>query len=321
MHVPKRIRLGKAIEGRDEKGIKKIVCAFLKILHPLCEPTDEEFEEYVAYAVESRRRVKEQMNKRKADDEFANIDLSYISTSGEEIIVYCPESKDAIATQQPARKELDVSNTEESKTSLDIEDTKIKPSTTVSTKDQKEPLIAQEQLADEQKEKDSSVTPVLESGPFEQHYSIHYNDTGHSYESIIGPYLIEAKEVTVEDPYIRIQHQIQNFVRFCETLVKHSTVKKINLITGYDDSSQVSEMQDKIGELKQSLLEMDIELDVELNPNIHDREIRIDTGWVIKIGRGLDFYQKPNSWFDIGTNELSLRRCLETKVDIFRNIK
>jgi ATP-dependent Lon protease len=32
--VSKRIRLGKAIEGRDEKGIKKTVCAFLKILHP-----------------------------------------------------------------------------------------------------------------------------------------------------------------------------------------------------------------------------------------------------------------------------------------------
>ena len=32
--VTKRIRLGEAIEGRDEKGIKKTVCAFLKILHP-----------------------------------------------------------------------------------------------------------------------------------------------------------------------------------------------------------------------------------------------------------------------------------------------
>ena len=32
--VNKRIRLGSAVEGRDEKGIKKTVCAFLKILHP-----------------------------------------------------------------------------------------------------------------------------------------------------------------------------------------------------------------------------------------------------------------------------------------------
>lgn len=77
-------------------------------------------------------------------------------------------------------------------------------------------------------------------------------------------------------------------------------------------------MHDKLGELKQSLLKLDIVLDVKLNPNLHDREIRLDNGWVIKIGRGLDFYQKPNSWFEIGANDLSLRKCLETNVDIFK---
>ena len=41
-------------------------------------------------------------------------------------------------------------------------------------------------------------------------------------------------------------------------------------------------------------------------------------GSVIKIGRGLDFYQKPGSWFAIGVNDLALRKCLETKVDIYR---
>jgi ATP-dependent Lon protease len=104
--VSKRIRLGKSIEGRDEKGIKKTVCAFLKVLHPNGPPTDEEFEEYVAYATECRRRVKEQMNKRKPDDEFARINLSYFKASGEEVVVFCPESKDAPATQEPARRRL-----------------------------------------------------------------------------------------------------------------------------------------------------------------------------------------------------------------------
>ena len=60
----------------------------------------------MAYAVEGRRRVKEQMNKRKPDDEFARINLSYFNASGEEVVVYCPESKDALATQQPARRSL-----------------------------------------------------------------------------------------------------------------------------------------------------------------------------------------------------------------------
>lgn len=104
--VSKRIRLGKAVEGRDEKGIKKTVAAFLKILHPGSSPTDQEFEEYVAYAVEARRRVKEQMNKRKSDDEFAKINLSYINADGREVIVYCPESKLAPATQEPVRRDI-----------------------------------------------------------------------------------------------------------------------------------------------------------------------------------------------------------------------
>lgn len=104
--VNARIRLGDAVEGRDEKGIKKTLCAFLKILHPSGHPTDEEFEEYAAYAVEARRRVKEQMNKRKPDDEFARINLSYFTAAGDEVIIYCPESREAPATQQPARKDL-----------------------------------------------------------------------------------------------------------------------------------------------------------------------------------------------------------------------
>ena len=40
--------------------------------------------------------------------------------------------------------------------------------------------------------------------------------------------------------------------------------------------------------------------------------------WLIKIGRGLDFYQKPATWHEIGVHDLALRRCLETKVDVFR---
>jgi len=75
---------------------------------------------------------------------------------------------------------------------------------------------------------------------------------------------------------------------------------------------------DRLNDLKQSLLELDILLEVEFNPALHDREIRLDNRWVIKIGRGLDFYQKPDSYFALGANDLSLRKCLETKVDIFK---
>lgn len=306
--VTKRIRLGKSVEGRDEKGIKKTVCAFLKILHPSGTATDEEFEEYVAYAVECRRRVKEQMNKRKPDDEFAQINLSYQRTDGTEVVVFCPESKDASATQQPARTSLSPSEAgaldlgESHGTTLDV--TLTKPAelaefaAVVTT-----PAPAQ---------------AALEPAPAEQHFTILYGDTGHTYESIMGPYLQGAKTVQVEDPYIRLPHQIQNFVRFCEAVLKAGTLRKISLMTSFDDTTPLADMNDKLDQLRQSLLEQDVELEINVNPNLHDREIRLDNGWVIKIGRGLDFYQRPSSWFEIGAMDMSLRRCLETKVDIFR---
>lgn len=303
--VTKRIRLGRSVEGRDEKGIKKTVCAFLKILHPTGTATDEEFEEYVAYAVECRRRVKEQMNKRKPDDEFARINLSYFRADGTEVEVFCPESKNASATQQPARTSLSPteagflvqgeSHTAARELASAMEAVSSVPAPSVAT---------------------ASPEPVSELA--EQHFTILYGDSGHTYESIMGPYLKSAKTVQVEDPYIRMPHQIQNFVRFCEAVMKAGAVRKISLLTSFDDTTPLADMNEKLDQLRQSLLEQDVELEVNVNPNLHDREIRLDSGWVIKIGRGLDFYQKPASWFEIGSMDMSLRKCLETKVDIYK---
>ena len=304
--VSKRIRLGKAIEGRDEKGIKKTVCAFLKILHPNGPPTDAEFEEYVAYATECRRRVKEQMNKRKPDDEFARIGLSYFKASGDEVVVFCPESKDAIATQEPARRKLRQSEAQP-----------IEPAEPPPVAQPIPPAPIESAVPEAPVPVTPAAAPAPPVGLKEQHFTILYGDTGYSYESIMGPYLQGAKAVVVEDPYIRLQHQIQNFVRFCETVLKAGTIKRITLITGHDDKTPLAEMAERLEELKQSLLELDVELEVKLNHNIHDREIRLDNGWIIKIGRGLDFYQKPASWFEVGAHDLNLRKCLETKVDIF----
>lgn len=296
--VSKRIRLGKSVEGRDEKGIKKTVCAFLKILHPTGSPTDEEFEEYVAYAVECRRRVKEQMNKRKPDDEFARIDLSFLNAQGREVVVYCPESKDASATQQPLRRQLN------DKLPPELDNTSSQPT-------QKPQIPAIKSSVD--------VThSVVASGDLvEQHFTIMYGEVGHSYESILGPYLRGTKTVIIEDPQIRLQHQIQNFVRFCECVLKAGTVQQITLLTGYNDNIQLADTTNKLEELKQSLLEMDVNFEFKFKSHMYDRKIYLDNGWIIEIERGLDFYQQPGGWFEIGANDLSLRKCLETKVDIF----
>lgn len=302
--VSQRLKLGSCVEGRDEKGVKKTVAAFLKMLHPDGKYSDEEFEEYVVYALEGRRRVKEQMNKRKPDDEFINIALSFVNAKGDEIIVDCPETIGADATLKPHKVGISPDISEEEGESHQASDKTNSSEKIAESEDTQEPVV------------DMVEEPEVEALK-EQHFTITYDSTGYSYESIIVPYLKGAKAVVIEDPYIRANHQIQNFLRFCEAILKQPTVKKICLITSYDDETDVQTMSERLNDLKQSLLEFDVELELKLNDNLHDREIRIDNGWVVKIGRGLDFFQKPDSWYGVGVNDLSLRRCLETKVDIY----
>ena len=115
-YVNKNCKFGESIEGRDEIAAKKTISALLKLLHPSGEPTREELEEYMEYALEGRRRIKEQLNKRKHDDEFAAIDLSFVDSTGKENVVWCPESKDSDATQNPTRKTLHGSLSEKEST-------------------------------------------------------------------------------------------------------------------------------------------------------------------------------------------------------------
>jgi ATP-dependent Lon protease len=108
--------------------------------------------------------------------------------------------------------------------------------------------------------------PATPQPPTELHFTIQYGDTGYTYETIFGTHLAGAKAVTIEDPYIRAPHQIANFVRFCETVVKSGpTVRRINLITGYDDKTDLAMVHEKLEELKQSLLEVDVFLDIQFN--------------------------------------------------------
>ena len=68
--------------------------------------------------------------------------------------------------------------------------------------------------------------------------------------------IVGAKSIIVEDPYIRAPHQIANFVRLCETVLKASTVQTITLITSYDEKTDMADVRDKLDELKQACWNM-----------------------------------------------------------------
>ena len=182
-------KLGPGYDQRDQTAVLKTVCAFVKLLHPGDDPTQEEVNEYLAYAIEGRRRVKEQLNKKKPDDEFANINLGYVDPAGQLIVIYCPESQDSAATQNPVR------------TRLAGEEHPAQASPAAPTQEPtsapKMPPTPETQTMDAAA-KTLIVEPHRESK--ERHYRIHYGATGYSYETIFGDFLPGAEEIVIEDP-------------------------------------------------------------------------------------------------------------------------
>jgi ATP-dependent Lon protease len=249
------------------------------------------------------------MNKRKADDEFAGINLSYFDDKGTEVVVFCPESKNALATQNPTRRTL----TETMVTAVRGTSPAAPPPPTTPTKPVETPAPA---LAPAAPPSEPCAAPVPELK--EKRLRIAYGDTGYTYDSLFEEYLKGSRVISVEDPYIRVPHQISNFLRFCELVVKVGSAQVINLTTGYDDEVQRKEAEEKFKMIGASLLDHGIKLNIQFSDTLHDREIHLDNGWTIQIGRGFDIYQKLDNWFSIGTSNLEMRPCMETKVDVFR---
>ncbi|XP_070554446.1 MIT domain-containing protein 1-like [Ptychodera flava] len=157
------------------------------------------------------------------------------------------------------------------------------------------------------------------AGKYHEQYKIPQDSTGHSYKSVFGKFIDEfLTEVTVDDAYVRQTHQIYNFLRFCELLVSPpSRVKKITLTTGMDEGNSQTQ-KNRLEELKGSLATHGVHLIVNYSSSLHDREIRFNNGWIIKIGRGLDYFKRTGQ-FSIGFCDFDLRQCHETTVDIFNS--
>jgi len=90
-YAERDFRFGHHLGGRDQKAVRKTVSGLIKLLHPDGEVTKEEVEEYLTYAMEMRRRVKEQLKKMGGleywDTSFSHIEKS----SGQEAFVPLPE--------------------------------------------------------------------------------------------------------------------------------------------------------------------------------------------------------------------------------------
>ena len=89
--LDKFFRLGKNLNQRDTIAVRRIVSGMVKLLYPDGEFNKEQLEEILRFALEMRRRVKEQL-KKLGGMEFYDVNFSYIDNETfEEKYVSVPE--------------------------------------------------------------------------------------------------------------------------------------------------------------------------------------------------------------------------------------
>ncbi|KER33826.1 hypothetical protein T265_00283 [Opisthorchis viverrini] len=112
--------------------------------------------------------------------------------------------------------------------------------------------------------------------------------------------------------------KIENFSHFCEILVRsESPIRNVHLLTGVDTQNPDEQLK-KFQLLKSDLWQHRVVFDWVFSDTLHDREIRFDNGWIVKIGRGLDYIRRPAHKFcGLGVHDYDFRPCAATTVDIF----
>lgn len=309
------LKKGDNIEGRDDLALQKTILGFVKLLWPTGRPTPEEFDEVVEYALEGRRRVKEQLNKRKPDEEYAKIDMSYINSRGEKIVVYCPESKYSEATQNPRRQpdvEVRVDPELATETTTEPPTKKRRPRIASVINTQSETIVTQ------------AAVDTSASGPQPGRKELMHGDIGYDYETLYKDYLTGAKVIQLEEPYLSMHYQMGNLVRFVEMLFKIGDCRSLTIYTKPcerpEDTEKVRQQLQQLSDTIADMETTDMHIDFKFDETMHDRCIRTDTGWRIDTGRGLHIYQnlnpdreRPNP-FQMGTYDLALRPTHATAI-------
>jgi ATP-dependent Lon protease len=89
--LSRHFSLGSHLNARDAKAVRKTVSGMLKVIHPSGECAQEELAELVEFALEGRRRVKEQL-KKMGSFEYHQTSFSYIDNeTRDERFVGVPE--------------------------------------------------------------------------------------------------------------------------------------------------------------------------------------------------------------------------------------
>ena len=283
-----------SLSERDHLAIRKTFSGMMKLLYPDGKMTDQEAYELVDFAAESRKRVKDQLYVIDETFKAEPAHFKYINLkNGTEIEVETLERISNGHTESAASTTS--SNETESNNSNEAEVTADNNGT-----------------ADVQAAKRPRI-PMLQ----EKSMTFRMGQTGVSYEKLFAPYMRDAKVITVEDPYIRASWQIKNFMEFALMLINTRPVDdlKLNLVTN-EEEEKIPDLIDKLDDIKDDLASYGIEFEYKLR-DFHDRCIKTDTGWTITLGRGLDMFEKYNT-FSIASSRQDMRKCKEFMVTFMK---
>lgn len=262
--------LSSEISTRDRDGVNKTFSGLMKILFPHGESTPEETEEILRFAIEGRKRVKDQLMR--LDTTYPGVDFSYVTKTGERRAVQTLEEIEYPAYYHRGGAPSQAAAPESAQSHAAGGD----PTTDTPSA--------------------SSVEKSVSDDPKEGHLVFSENQKGVSFDDLFGPYIAGARMITVTDPYIRLFHQTRNMMEFVETVFRHKAMEdevKIRLITSQDDykSDQQAANLDAITAACESAgIEFSWEFDT--SKSIHARHIVTDTGWKISLDRGLDIFQR-----------------------------
>lgn len=282
-----------SLSERDHLAIRKTFSGMIKLIYPNGIMTDQEAYELIDFAAESRKRVKDQLYVIDETFKAEPARFKYINLkTGVEINV---ETLERVSNQITSSVCFDSNETDENQTEAD----------TQAVKEEANSYGQEDAVSNNAKGKRPRI-PLLQ----EKSMTFRMGQTGVSYEKLFAPYIAEAKVITVEDPYIRAPWQIKNFMEFALMLINTRPVDdlKLNLVTN-EEEDKIPELIDKLDDIKDDLASYGIEFEYKFR-DFHDRCIKTDTGWTITLGRGLDIFEKYNT-YSIASSRQDMRKCKE----------
>lgn len=290
-----------SLSERDHLAIRKTFSGMMKLLYPNGKMTDQEAYELVDFAAESRKRVK---------DQLYVIDETF-------------KSEPALFKYINLRTgiEMNVETLEKVSNPLIIPINSITGTVTGELTDaDAQPLnegISEKCFAEEETSASQATKRPRIHKLQEKSMTFRMGQTGVSYEKLFASYMASANEITVEDPYIRAPWQIKNFIEFALMLINTRPVDdlKLNLITNEEDD-KLPELIDRLDDIKDDLATYGIDFEYKFR-DFHDRCIKTDTGWTISLGRGLDMFEKYNT-FSIASSRQDMRKCKEFTVTFMK---